>query len=358
MRVQTQSDIRPIVLRVAAKWINFELILHWVSSIALFLSFVPRSCSLRLPFGAIVHCGNRISYFTNAHWCVALCAVDNWSRNVFFVPTGFIIQFIIRLFLPLFFSLPLSCSLPIHCAVCQHKSMHSFSTCTSSFAVRFVFFSSSSVFLFCTRTCFQHSQQDYITIFDGYTTRDPVILKFCGGGGDGLPAAISSGPELLVEFVTSPFGSFTSSPVQSRTLNGFQLEVKIDLNYWPYGLNLFKCKISFVDWSAIRRHTELLVCEKQTTVWVLASWHWPRWIGESTAFVAAEHNVFVSFARHRHRLPSIRSIPFTASNRHHIAASVSLQGMDIGAEIQFVAEIRCVGWQWLWSRRRHYYRTR
>lgn len=67
--------------------------------------------------------------------------------------------------------------------------------------------------------------KDYITIYDGYTTRDPVVLKFCGGGGFGLPAATSSGPELLIEFVTSPFGTFKSSPVQSRTLNGFQLEV-------------------------------------------------------------------------------------------------------------------------------------
>lgn len=74
-------------------------------------------------------------------------------------------------------------------------------------------------------TFFFYFQKDYITIYDGYTTRDPVILKFCGGGNNGLPAATSSGPELLIEFVTSPFGTFSSSPVQSRTLNGFQLEV-------------------------------------------------------------------------------------------------------------------------------------
>lgn len=24
--------------------------------------------------------------------------------------------------------------------------------------------------------------QDYVTVYDGYTTRDPVILKFCGKG--------------------------------------------------------------------------------------------------------------------------------------------------------------------------------
>lgn len=77
--------------------------------------------------------------------------------------------------------------------------------------------------------------KDFITIYDGYTTRDPVILKFCGGGGNGLAAATSSGPELLIEFVTSPFGTLSSSPVQSRTLNGFHLEVF----YYIFLFNLF-----------------------------------------------------------------------------------------------------------------------
>lgn len=66
--------------------------------------------------------------------------------------------------------------------------------------------------------------QDYVTIYDGYTTRDPVILKFCGGG-QGVPAAVSSGPELLVEFATSPYGTFLTSPSSVHNLNGFQLEV-------------------------------------------------------------------------------------------------------------------------------------
>lgn len=52
------------------------------------------------------------------------------------------------------------------------------------------------------------------------------MLKFCGGGGNGLAAATSSGPELLIEFVTSPFGTLASSPVHSKTLNGFHLEVQ------------------------------------------------------------------------------------------------------------------------------------
>lgn len=64
-----------------------------------------------------------------------------------------------------------------------------------------------------------------MTIYDGYTTRDPVILKFCGGG-EAVPEAVSSGPELLVEFTTSPYGTFLHpAPIQS--LHGFQLEVEV-----------------------------------------------------------------------------------------------------------------------------------
>lgn len=67
--------------------------------------------------------------------------------------------------------------------------------------------------------------QDYVTVYDGYTTRDPVILKFCGGG-EAVPEAVSTGHELLVEFSTSPYGTFLHpTPVQS--LHGFQLEVEV-----------------------------------------------------------------------------------------------------------------------------------
>lgn len=44
-----------------------------------------------------------------------------------------------------------------------------------------------------------------MTVYDGYTTRDPIVLKFCGGG-QSVQATTSSGPELLVEFTTSPYG--------------------------------------------------------------------------------------------------------------------------------------------------------
>ncbi|CAB0012863.1 unnamed protein product [Nesidiocoris tenuis] len=67
--------------------------------------------------------------------------------------------------------------------------------------------------------------QDYVTIYDGYTTRDPVLLKFCGGG-SGVPRAVSSGPEILVEFSTSPFGTFLYPP-PPNAVHGFQLQVKV-----------------------------------------------------------------------------------------------------------------------------------
>lgn len=65
-------------------------------------------------------------------------------------------------------------------------------------------------------------------MYDGYTTRDPVVLKFCGGGQSVL-ATTSSGPELLVEFATSPFGTFNNlnQDTNLQAFNGFQLEVEV-----------------------------------------------------------------------------------------------------------------------------------
>ena len=70
--------------------------------------------------------------------------------------------------------------------------------------------------------------KDFIKIYDGYTTRDPVVLKFCGGG-QSIPEATSSGPELLVEFTTSPFGNFNNlqQDTNLQAFNGFQLEVEV-----------------------------------------------------------------------------------------------------------------------------------
>jgi hypothetical protein len=67
--------------------------------------------------------------------------------------------------------------------------------------------------------------QDYVTVYDGYTTRDAVLLKFCGGG-EAVPETVSSGPELLVEFTSSPYGTFVY-PAPLQALHGFQLEVQV-----------------------------------------------------------------------------------------------------------------------------------
>ncbi|XP_055909808.1 uncharacterized protein LOC129944417 isoform X3 [Eupeodes corollae] len=86
--------------------------------------------------------------------------------------------------------------------------------------------------------------QDYVTVYDGYTIRDPVILKFCGGG-QSVPAAVSSGPQLLVEFTTSPFGTFTGTSSQILPLHGFQLEVEVkfvDIQSPTYAKNKKLCE--------------------------------------------------------------------------------------------------------------------
>lgn len=74
--------------------------------------------------------------------------------------------------------------------------------------------------------------QDYVTVYDGYTTRDPVLLKFCGAG-VAVPEAVSSTHELLVEFSTSPFGTFLY-PAPPMPLHGFQLQVQVRVSskYW------------------------------------------------------------------------------------------------------------------------------
>lgn len=53
-------------------------------------------------------------------------------------------------------------------------------------------------------------------------------MKFCGGG-QVIPQATSSGPELLVEFTSSPYGTFNNLQPDSNLLafNGFQLEVDV-----------------------------------------------------------------------------------------------------------------------------------
>uniref|UniRef100_A0ABD2X352 CUB domain-containing protein n=1 Tax=Trichogramma kaykai TaxID=54128 RepID=A0ABD2X352_9HYME len=67
--------------------------------------------------------------------------------------------------------------------------------------------------------------KDHVTIYDGYNTMEPVILKFCGGG-EPLPEVVSSGKDLLVVFTTSPYGTFLH-PSSPHSLHGFQLDVQV-----------------------------------------------------------------------------------------------------------------------------------
>ncbi|XP_023245577.1 uncharacterized protein LOC106637106 [Copidosoma floridanum] len=67
--------------------------------------------------------------------------------------------------------------------------------------------------------------KDHVTIYDGYNTMEPVILKFCGGG-EPLPEVTSSGKDLLVVFTTSPYGTFLH-PSPPHSLHGFQLDVQV-----------------------------------------------------------------------------------------------------------------------------------
>lgn len=43
---------------------------------------------------------------------------------------------------------------------------------------------------------------DHVTIYDGYTIQDPVLLRFCGGGK--LPSVVSSGNKVLMVFHSAP----------------------------------------------------------------------------------------------------------------------------------------------------------
>uniref|UniRef100_A0A182W9G2 CUB domain-containing protein n=1 Tax=Anopheles minimus TaxID=112268 RepID=A0A182W9G2_9DIPT len=66
--------------------------------------------------------------------------------------------------------------------------------------------------------------QDYLSIYDGAAPEAPTIGRICGG--DVLPDIVSSGPEMRVEFHTSPFDvPFHPNPV--TFLPGFELEVHV-----------------------------------------------------------------------------------------------------------------------------------
>ncbi|XP_066984149.1 LOW QUALITY PROTEIN: uncharacterized protein [Macrobrachium rosenbergii] len=71
-----------------------------------------------------------------------------------------------------------------------------------------------------------HTLHDYLVVFDGNTTRAPVLAKFCKGGAI-LSSITASGPDLLLLFHTSPYDfPFQDSP--RRRTYGFELDVAVE----------------------------------------------------------------------------------------------------------------------------------
>nr|XP_021207609.1 uncharacterized protein LOC101744340 isoform X2 [Bombyx mori] len=66
--------------------------------------------------------------------------------------------------------------------------------------------------------------QDYLTVWDGSTRDSPVLVRLCGG--DAVPDIISRGPNMLLEFHTSPYDN-PFHPVPLSYLPGFELEVQV-----------------------------------------------------------------------------------------------------------------------------------
>jgi len=70
--------------------------------------------------------------------------------------------------------------------------------------------------------------QDYIEVFDGWGSSATSLAHLCSG--ENIPEIISSGPELLLKFRTSPFGN-PFHPLPLSYLPGFELEVQVSLCY-------------------------------------------------------------------------------------------------------------------------------
>ncbi|OAD54790.1 CUB domain-containing protein 2 [Eufriesea mexicana] len=66
--------------------------------------------------------------------------------------------------------------------------------------------------------------QDYLTVYDGDSTSDKVLVRLCGG--DAVPDIVSSRNTMLLEFHTSPCDN-PFHPVPLSFLPGFELEVQV-----------------------------------------------------------------------------------------------------------------------------------
>lgn len=68
-------------------------------------------------------------------------------------------------------------------------------------------------------------ERDHLIFYDGGSTNDPVLAKYCGG--DWLPRVVSRGPDMLVAFHSSPFSIPLHSPPSHSPLRGFELDVDV-----------------------------------------------------------------------------------------------------------------------------------
>ncbi|CAH1956018.1 unnamed protein product [Acanthoscelides obtectus] len=86
-------------------------------------------------------------------------------------------------------------------------------------------------------------ERDHLIFYDGGSTNDPVLAKYCGG--DWLPRVVSRGPEMLVAFHSSPFSIPLHSPPSHSPLRGFELDVDVifaDSDSLDYSRHSTKCE--------------------------------------------------------------------------------------------------------------------
>lgn len=87
-----------------------------------------------------------------------------------------------------------------------------------------------------TRTWSQcDAVQDFLSVYDGRTTAFPELARICGG--DYLPDIISSGPDMLIEFQTSPYDSLYH-PTPISFLLGFEMQIQVNIIYSPHACEL------------------------------------------------------------------------------------------------------------------------
>lgn len=66
--------------------------------------------------------------------------------------------------------------------------------------------------------------EDFLTVYDGKNENYPELARICGG--DSLPDIVSSGPDMLLDFRTSPYDSFSHAATVSHLL-GFEFEIEV-----------------------------------------------------------------------------------------------------------------------------------